>query len=1320
MSQLKIYRASAGSGKTFILTENFIKLLFSNPTDYRHILAVTFTNKATAEMRSRILESLYKLTDNSYGDSEYMNVLKKEFSISDNQVRERASMILYELLHDYSNFKVSTIDSFFQNIIRSFARETGLPAAFKLETKHEPLLIQAIDNVMLELERPENADLKKWLVEFAESRMEEDKYWNIASELLKICKLINQEVYQKNFSEIAQKLRDKVMLKEYKEQLQNIIYDIEDKLESMGKMAMTIIENKGLEINSDFFGGSRSAIKIFLRMKKFELFANEQKYLPFIDNPQKWPRKGTGQYTKSQVIDAYNSGLNDLLHHARSLVEQKRGDYFTAAAILKNLNALGIISDVNLKLNDICHEKNLFLLSNSNYLLNSIINNNETPFLYEKAGFRYSHFMIDEFQDTSILQYKNFQPLIDESLSHNNFSLFTGDVKQAIYRWRNSEWNILAEDTENDFNKFGSQIHVLDVNWRSRENIVTFNNNFFVKAADKLQMFFNEFVPETEKDNLWFKKSENKIKNVYSDVFQKVSTPKKDSGGFINIQFFEGSKKNNQEQILFETITHVASLIEAGYKKSDICILIRSNKEGVLMTKALLSGKYHPQNIEIDVFSSETLLLESSEAVKLLIAQLKFIQNPKDLLVESYIRFAFDKNNYKTDEGFDASFLSDTQDAEGWNNYKKNLFLSAHLPLFELVEYLVNIIPIPISDSDSIYVHSFLNVVHGFVNRENADLGYFLDFWEKNRDTLSISISENPDSVKVMTIHKAKGLEFKNVVMPFFDWGVKDKTGDRNFIWVEPKTEPFNFLNLVPVVVKNDLRYSQFSQDYFLEILSQLVDNLNLVYVAFTRAKESLSIFANISKTESNKITSVADLLFTTLAEENLLVSTDNEKYIYQKGAISVSDDAISKSRKHEETNISLQYGKLFPMRDRLEFHLGSFDYFDDAKSADNIIHGKIMHRIFEEIITINDIDKSLNKLKQKGVISSSEIPDLKQFILDKIDEMSVNNWFDGSYKVKTEANIIDKSDKRPDRVMFGDNEVIVVDYKFGSVKISEHKKQVADYIKLLSLMGYQNIIGYVWYVALGELEKIEDDKIFGIIGFPLVHSLSSDFFNKKFKTQNINAQYYNFPLNNINEIEQLIECYPTLRGFNVTMPFKEQIISKLDDISGAAKTVGAVNVVKIERLNGKIQLKGYNTDVVGFVNSLFPYLKSYHKKALILGRGGAAKSVEYALKMLNIEYSFVSRFQSNNNLVYNSLTPHTIKEHKLIINTTPLGMFPDINQCPLIPYTELTKEHLVYDLIYNPEMTMFLKLAKEHGATIINGKEMLILQAEESWKIWN
>jgi len=315
-----------------------------------------------------------------------------------------------------------------------------------------------------------------------------------------------------------------------------------------------------------------------------------------------------------------------------------------------------------------------------------------------------------------------------------------------------------------------------------------------------------------------------------------------------------------------------------------------------------------------------------------------------------------------------------------------------------------------------------------------------------------------------MTVHKSKGLEFKAVVIPFFSWEIRNSHSIRNHLWVQPETEPFNYLNLVPVKEKKDLIYSHFAKEYLTEVMCQYVDNLNLAYVAFTRAKESLSVFANIKKPENKNIQTVADLLFLFLSEKDLLIASGESDFSYQKGEISIINEPNDKLKKRIETNIEIKPQKLNPLRERIEFHLDSSDYLDDK---DDKTRGKLMHRLFENIITVNDIDKALNQFKNKGIISSYELPDLKQFIINKINDPTVNKWFNGSYEVRTEPEIISQNNKRPDRVMFGDNEVIVVDYKFGTIKSPSHIKQVEEYVRLLATMGYQNVKGYVWYVSL-------------------------------------------------------------------------------------------------------------------------------------------------------------------------------------------------------------------------------------------------------------
>ncbi|MDR2928906.1 MAG: UvrD-helicase domain-containing protein [Cytophagaceae bacterium] len=1072
MSSLKIYRASAGSGKTFTLTQEYIKLLFKNETDYKHILAVTFTNKATAEMRTRILESLYSLSDAECANPEHLKELCHDCNISPSEVRTKAARMLGKLLHDYSRFSVSTIDSFFQRIIRSFARETGLSTGFRLELQSDKIMMQAIDRVILEMNRPEHADLKQWLIEFAETKMEQEQGWNITREIKNVSEAIYSETYQANSLMLAEKLADKKGLRVYRDTLRSIISNTDKWLSEIGRKALQIIENRGLDILDDFNGKSRTKVKIFMKMNTLKEFAGETSYSELIDNPDKWVRKGSGK--ESAVLNAYHSGLNNLLHQANAMMINQSGNYFTAQAILENLNALGIVNDVSTRMNELSREYNMFLISGTNHLLNRIINGNETPFLYEKTGVRYSHFMIDEFQDTSALQYANFKPLINESLAAENCTLLVGDIKQAIYRWRNSDWSLLGDAVERDFTGYGTSVSVLDTNWRSLENIIRFNNDFFSEAPHLLQTSFNGMIPEPFRNTERFAPLEHKIESVYADVLQKVSAGKQRSGGSIFIRFTEGGKSETKEDLIAQSVARIVELTET-CRLSDICILVRKNSEGIAMTNALLSGKYHPQAKSLPVISSEALLLSGSEAVKSVVAKLKLLQNPDDSITESYIRLAWLNQLCADNDELDVASFSDQSKTTEWELHKEKLFALRQLPLYELVEALVAMLPAAEKRKSSVHLQTFLSAVSGFISQESASPEQFLNYWDINSEKLSLSIPENQEAIRVMTIHKSKGLEFKAVVLPFFNWDIKDSAILKKMLWVTPPVEPFNYLSLVPVTSRKELVYSFFSHEYLMEIMQQYVDNLNLAYVAFTRARESLSVFANIRNCEINEIQTVADVL-------QLFVHNPKHAQFWNGGDLTfvkgehLNDDTTAKTaktKKRREEEIEIGDFRSFAFRNRITVHLEGDDYIDDEQGSEKRTYGKIMHRLFENIVTATDVEPALKELRNKGIITPDEQHELMLVTTGRLNHPDVKKWFDGSYTVKTEASIISADEKRPDRVMFSTNEVIVADYKFGNTKSAHHHRQVREYIRLLKAMGYTNVTGYLWYVMLEDVERV-------------------------------------------------------------------------------------------------------------------------------------------------------------------------------------------------------------------------------------------------------
>jgi ATP-dependent helicase/nuclease subunit A len=1082
MSQLKIYRASAGSGKTFTLTREFIRLLFKEPFDYRHILAVTFTNKATAEMRQRILQKLFELGYPTDKKPNYLDELMQELEFSEEQVRVRAQLILRLLLHDFSRFSVSTIDSFFQQIIRAFARDAGLQLGFRTELDHQSIMIQAIDRVVLEMDMKGHETLKRWLLDFAEKKITEGKSWNINLEISSFSEEIFKEAYQSVAGPLSEKLGNRGFMSGYLSKLYAIINSFEEKLKHLGEQGLDIIQRWDLDINKDFNNGSRSKVLIFKKLANSDKY-NEEHIYALHDDLGLWQKKSNPGHLNKAIEGAYNNGLKQILAMLIDMSGKERRDYITAKAITKNFYALGIINDVNKKILDVSREQNVFLLAGTNHLLTRIIRKDEAPFIYERTGTRYSHYMIDEFQDTSSLQYSNFRPLINNSLAENQFAMLVGDVKQSIYRWRNSDWTLLAEQVEEDFKTFGSSVHTLDTNWRSSANVITFNNSFFRHASKALQAQLLLKVPGD--NGLSSLGVERKIMEAYHDVVQKVSPGKSPDGGQVSFTFLEGENKDEfREAALKASVAHIQKLLSQGFSPSDICILVRKKEEGVAITNALLSGEYHFERLALPVISNETLRLNSSPAVLFIINHLKFILSPDDKILEAFIRLHWERNKRETEEAeFDASeVFHNPQVQTTWEEHLKFLKNKQQLPLYDLADELVRLLPTGILGEQGIYIQALLNNINNFSSQEAADLSLFLEQWEKRGQFDAVMVPESQEAIRVMTIHKSKGLEFKAVIIPFCNWEL-DANRVQNLLWCRPPKPPFNDLDLVPVNYEKSLIDSHFVNEYLAELMHQYIDNLNLLYVAFTRSEQVLTAFCQKKKKEPSELVTVSDLAWFHFVaresdKEELPGEWDDAKFEYRLGTPvelkkdEKTEDKVNKSR--ISSTCQLPAMETFAFRDRIAIHLESSEYFDDETDGVTTTYGKVMHHLFEMIEKREDLEDALKMLWFEGKIDEKEQYVIKQKMAKWLEHPDVRNWFNGTYKVLSEVAILHQDIRRPDRVMIGKDETIVVDYKFGKANTIKHQIQVKGYMNKIREMGLPNVKGYVWYVPQEEVVAID------------------------------------------------------------------------------------------------------------------------------------------------------------------------------------------------------------------------------------------------------
>lgn len=1080
MPQLTIYKASAGSGKTFKLTEEYLYLLFRYPENYRRILAVTFTNKATAEMKNRILSELNKLAKGN--ESSYLQGLKNEFKLSEIEIKYRATQILGLLLHDFSKFSVSTIDKFFQKIIRSFTREVGIQPGFSIELNQNEILSKVVDELLLDID--ENSDLRNWLSDLASESIEQGNKWDFKDDILKLANEIFKESYKAFDQELINKMSDKEFLKNYLKELQEIRAKFENYLTGIAEKAIVSIQNAGLNIE-DFKWGKSSVPNYFNKIinKDYELKTRTLKGTESYDEwfSNKSPRK-------DEIENALNNGLFDLLVEAVAYNQKHFVRYNSSIEILKYINSLGILTDISAKLREYCDEQNLFLISDAAKLLQIIIDNNDSPFIYEKTGGIYKHFMIDEFQDTSKTQWHNFKPLVGNSLALGSKNLLVGDIKQSIYRWRNGDWKILSDEVENDFAQFDPTIESLNTNWRSRKNIIDYNNSVFSYSAQILQAQYNQEFAEGEKGVNLF---EHKITEAYSDVFQKVPEHKAKDGGYINHVFI--NDKEWKDEVKKRVPIIIEELQEKGFHLNDIAILVRSGKEGQDIANTLIEYKNQSgSKYKFDFISNDSLFLANSSLVKFLVSILEFMLNPEDDINLSFL--AYEYSSYLKAEEITNADLHELlrnrsgEEKEKWLEkiFPKEFIDSVdqvkQLPIYESIDRVVRLFGLNKIKSELPYLKAFLDLVLDFSKKSASDIHTFVNWWNEDGHKKTLSVSENQDAIRILTIHSSKGLEFKNVIIPFCNWNIDHKTTQTNILWCNTSKEPFNKLGLIPVKYSKNLSNTVFQADYLEEKLHAYVDNLNLLYVAFTRAEENLFCFSEYNE-KAKKISNVGNLLYfmyenhknfsTPETLVDLSESWDNQNLTFTSGEIMQAKD----KKEDMPDEFELKSFESFDIKNKLRLKLHDNSFFTGRENApfEKVNHGKVMHEVFENIKTEKDISQAIDKLIFDGKISPNEKLEIKQKIENIFRNEQVKSWFSNEWKVRAEAEIILTSGKtaRPDRVISNNEKTIVIDYKFGEQEDEKHHKQVKSYMELLSKMENKSVEGYLWYVDMDLIKKI-------------------------------------------------------------------------------------------------------------------------------------------------------------------------------------------------------------------------------------------------------
>ncbi|MGL4956133.1 MAG: UvrD-helicase domain-containing protein [Bacteroidales bacterium] len=1076
MSSLIAYSASAGSGKTFRLTHEYIKQIIKakSARSFRHILAVTFTNKATAEMKQRILKVLHSIAmDNKDTIGVLQNELQEEgITITPEELKQVAANALKAILHEYSRFSVVTIDKFFQKILRSFINELGLQPNFALELDADRLLNEATDLIFENAN--DNKQLQQWLLQFLEQELEEAKSWNFRDKV----KTLGRQLFKENFmqlhTDMETMLQNKDALNQYITQLKNIITQVDKTLDSKAEQALQYMTSNNIEIDS-FKNKQRGVAGHFYKVKR-KIYTPSDTAIKAIDNIDIWLK--TDQQTP-QMVAAYEY-LNNSLSNILNYWGENERAYETAKAILQNIMSFGLLSDIYKQITQLSSNENILLISDTARLLKGLIGNSEVPFVYEKVGNHYHSFMIDEFQDTSVEQWSNFRPLIENCLSQNDMAMVVGDVKQSIYRFRNGDWRILAQGIDHDLSKFGAvNRKVLEKNYRSLPTVVHFNNELLQRVVKFLQEQVNhELEQGTELSNA--QEMKQLLHTAYADVAQ---IPQKTEGemGFVQIEFINKDKdqESSSKELTIERIPALLKqLLQQGYHSKDIAILTRTSREARSIVDALLVSD---NATKFSIISQDALMLNASPMVQLCISLMRLIVGQKDEVSHAFaaqqlhIYQCAQQTTTPSQQFVQCLPKSDIKFLQG-------LALQA-LP--EMFENLIQHFHLNQHPEELPFLQALHDHILNFANRQLSDLSSFLNWWDERKNKLPLQCPEGQDAITVSSIHKSKGLEYKVVILPFATWELDTKTNSD--VWFNTTEAPFNKLQSLPIKYTNALNKTIFAEQRTQEKLQAYVENLNLLYVALTRAQEQLYVFAQNTNCKDN-INHIGQLLQKACDE---ILNGTNDDFTFgkitgqktQANQLCFGTQSIIKQKEEEgeeqKNAIPLQHYPSQSLIPRVLIRQNPYDILQGNNTQQE--SGTMWHKIFEQIITTDDITNAIETQVNEGTIKASDFDNIHAQLTSMLTQPLVADWFSGKWEVHTERNILlpptlrNKHHliKRPDRIMLRPNEAIVVDYKFGLQQKTAHTTQLQSYIDCLRQMGYTKVQGFVWYVNLEQVQAV-------------------------------------------------------------------------------------------------------------------------------------------------------------------------------------------------------------------------------------------------------
>lgn len=1108
---LTVYRASAGSGKTFTLAVEYISLLVKDPENYQHILAVTFTNKATQEMKMRILSQLYGIANSLQSSQQYFNKVKEKTNMPDAVIRNNARAALTLLIHRYNNFRILTIDAFFQQVLRNLAHELGQTANLRVDLNNEEITEKAVDQMIESLEKGQ--PVLQWISTYINNSIEDDNGWNIIGKIKTFGTNIFKDFYKAHEANLKEQLSNADDFKVYETTLRKRRNDIRKTFNSKAKSILNEIKNANLDIPSNYRSGlykylTDSAIAPLTNkpLKAGVLKANE--------SPQNWTSSKCAKADKQQIQTLAAEVLSAQLSELIAYNNDNWNEFQSIQLTLSHLSELRLLHAIADAVDNLTKDTNRFMLSNTQALLKELIADSDTPFIFERIGARLKHVMIDEFQDTSTIQWQNFQVLLANCMAQElSQNLIVGDIKQSVYRWRQGDWGIL-NNIEKSFAHQKIRLETLDYNYRSEKRIIDFNNAFWEQCVANT-------AKEVAQDDA--EKAEI-VQKAYEDVAQK--THKTTENGFVKISLYPS--KSMKEAVLEELIETIKELFNNGYggkNQSKIAILVRSKSNIQDIVNALLQSFGN----EINIVSDEAFRLDASLSVNIIVSAMHLLTHPDDVLTRGKLVKLYNQEVLKkplTDTDLLVSInesnnidtknidkkerrkLATEQQMAKLNSqlppeYVANRELLLGLPIVDLVDKLFMLFGLDQLEGQSSYICTLYDTLNDFLKDHTADIDDFINEWENSLSSKTIQ-SDEIEGIRIMTIHKSKGLEFDNVIIPFCNWEMEKK----GTLWCETKNKPapYNKLPLLPIDFSRDkLIGTVFEDDYKEEHFQNIVDNLNLLYVAFTRASKNLFVFGlrqgkttldNIAKgTPPGNRSYAIELALRQVSEQlqgSLLSFPDDigSEIHFEYGTLApethekehaVADNPfLIKPDKHIVSIATYPQAATFKQSNKsIEFVKG--EDVDPSDRTRYIKIGNVLHQLFSTIYTTADIPTRLNELEQQGIIYNDEITSaqLRTRIEDAITNPQVQEWFSKRWQLYNECTILEYNkdtnemeEHRPDRVMTDGKEFVVVDFKFGKER-EEYKKQVQQYMEILIRMGHKKVSGYLWYVVKNNVVEV-------------------------------------------------------------------------------------------------------------------------------------------------------------------------------------------------------------------------------------------------------